>query len=313
MQVKQSNTRVVRWSDGSLSLQVGAELFDISATVDHSALLASSSANPLIPTAHAAELNNFAPQRAHGLTYLTAKHGYNDNLFEAQASVHGTITFRPTTLQSNTHRRLAGSVKGRYVKGRAIKMSAVPDEDPERVKLEREKADADRAKKLKRDAQKAAGGGARRRPNARPGTRFLGSDEDEEDGDTVERYDRREQPRRGAGGPLAQDEASEEDDGFVVASDAESEGQGGGGHRDDEVSGTAVQRSGGRLETKADHVERRGQVEEADERIEREARRRKDRRKEKRDFSDSDVDAASDAEPEPAARRRRVVEDSDEE
>lgn len=258
-------------------------MFDISATVDHSALMSSAAATPLIPSSHAPELNNFNQSRQHGLTYLTAKHGYT-SLVEAQASVHGTITFRPTTLQSATHRRLAGTVNSQHAKARAIKMAAVPDRDPEREKLEREKAEEDKARKLKREQQKAAGG-VRRKLGARPGTRMVGGSEDEasdgaSDGGV---YERREQPRRSAAGPQEDDY---DDDGFVVGSDEEEERTRGG--RGDE------------------------EVEEADERIEREERRRKDRRREKRDFSDSD-DEDAEAEPEPTAQRRRVVVDSDDE
>lgn len=226
----------MRWSDGSLSLQVGAELFDISATVDHSALLSSAAATPLIPSSHAPELNNFNPSRQHGLTYLTAKHGYT-SLTEAQASVHGTLTFRPTTLHSATHRRLAGTVNTQHAKTRAIRMAAVPERDPEREKAEREKAEEDRARKAKREQQKAAGG-VRRKLGARPGTRMVGGsdDEDEEGGSDGGVYERREMPRRNTN---LEDDYDE--DGFVVGSDEEEE-RTGGGRGDQEVSSTRPSR-----------------------------------------------------------------------
>ena len=165
----------------SLSLQVGAELFDISATVDHSAVLKNPSAAPapVVKTGAPVSLSVVDENRGHGLTYLTAEHQYQ-GLIEAQASIYGTLTFRPTTLQSNTHRRLAGSIAGRYVKGRGIKLAELPDEDPEKKKMEREKEELARAKKLKKAQQGSssrAGG-----KKVRKATRFEAGSEGEEIG-----------------------------------------------------------------------------------------------------------------------------------
>lgn len=281
--MKQSNSRIVRWSDGSLSLQVGAELFDISLSVDHSAVLTSTS-NPTIPVVPAAtsgvsglSSSTFDKNRGHGLTYLTANHDYTE-LLEAQASVHGTLTFRPTTLQSNTHRRLATSIASRNVKGRATKVAPLPDIDPETLKAQREKAELDKAKKAKREASK----GSRKKPGAKRATRITGfSDDDDQEGDDGDDdggfESRRSQPRRGAGGPLArEDEYEEEDDGGFVQDD------------DEEMAEAA---SEGDLD----------EVDEAERRIEREEARRKEQKA-----------RGEDAAPAPAPRRRLVVDDSDE-
>lgn len=291
LQVKESNSRIVRWSDGSLSLQVGAELFDISLTVDHSAVLTSTTV-PVVPsaTSGAAGLSSstFDQNRGHGLTYLVAKHDYTD-LLEAQASVHGTLTFRPTTLQSNTHRRLATSIASRNVKGRATKVAQLPTIDPEKLKAEREKAEVDKAKKAKREAQKSASAARKKAGGKRP-TRMIGgfSDDegDEEDGEEgdEEGYSRsaaaRSQPRRGRGGPLArEDEYEDEDeDGFVRDDDEEEE------------------QSGAQSEGEPDEMD------EAEARIEREERRRREQKA-----------RGEDAAPAPAPRRRLVVDDSDDE
>ncbi|ORY78084.1 Leo1-like protein-domain-containing protein [Leucosporidium creatinivorum] len=283
--IKQSNSRIVRWSDGSLSLQVGSELFDISLSLDHSAVLSSTGPTlPVLPSlssgASGLSSSTFDQNRGHGLTYLTAKHDYTE-LIEAQASVHGTLTFRPTTLQSNTHRRLASSIANRNVKGRATKIAALPDIDPEKRKAEREKAELDKAKKAKRDAAKSAGG---RKKGAKRATRMIGYSDEEDDGegdeDDEERgFGSRSQPIRGAGGPLSQrEEEYEEEDGFVAPDDEEEEEQ--------------PESSEGELDA----------MDEAEARIEREERRKKEMKA-----------RGEEAAPAPAPRRRLVVDDSDEE
>lgn len=280
-QIKQGNSRIVRWSDGSLSLQVGQELFDIAPSIDPSAILISPPVAPL-PSTH--NLSSFGPVRSHGLIYLTAEHQYADCV-EAQASIHGTLSFRPTALQSTTHRRLAESVAGRYVRGRGIKMADLPSEDPEKAKQEREKAELDKSKKAKREAQKVKRG--RKQPRGQ--TRFSdgedGEDDDGEDGEE-EGYERgRSQPKRGRGGPLAQEDEEEDDEGFVVSDE------------DDDDGGSSKQRTAANSDAELDAMD------EAEERIERDERRRKQKKK---------SGTVSEEEPVVQPRRKMVVESDDE-
>ncbi|GAA6049387.1 hypothetical protein JCM3770_007320 [Rhodotorula araucariae] len=298
--IKQSNARIVRWSDNTLSLQVGSELFDMTLAVDHSATLTATGAiaagvgssistdtTPLVASA-------FDLSRGHGLTYLSARHAYNGSLSETQASVHGSMTFRPATLASQTHRRLAGSIAGRYATQgrRGTQKADIPLMDPEKMRQQREKAELDRAKKARREAIKAAGGGRRsggRRAGGKKATTIEGLDlsDDDDDGDDVGGTyfgERRSQPKRGKGGALSRS-YSDDEDGFVAQSDEEME-----------------QDDGGREE-----------IEEADEAAEREARRRKNRQKRRdAEASDSDEPAAAPAEGTQAAPRRRLVVESDE-
>lgn len=241
-QIKQSNARIVRWSDGTLSLQLGSELFDMTLALDDSATLTATGAasaagsggvNPqtsgLVPSA-------FDLARGHGLTYLSARHTYAGTpLSETQASVHGTMSFRPATLASQTHRRLAGSIAGRYGRNQASRRGTqkaeMPTVDPEKARQQRERAEVERQKKARREAVKAAGGGATRSGGrGRAGKKAttiegldLGSDEDDEDDEDGEgmRYDsgyRRSQPKRGKSGPLNRD-YDDDDDGFLAQSD----------------------------------------------------------------------------------------------
>ncbi|GAA5927106.1 RNA polymerase-associated LEO1 family protein [Sporobolomyces koalae] len=287
--IKQSNARVVRWSDGSLSLQVGSELFDISLALDHSANL-SRAQNPVQPSTSQIGLTptTFDQNRGHGLTYLTARHDYN-KMFEAQASVEGTMTFRPSTLTSQTHKRLAGSVAARYgQKGRAIKTMML-DADPEKQKLEREKLELEKQRKAKKEAQRAAGGrgGRGARKASKKATTLEGldlSDEDEDDGQGVGYADRRSQPKRGRGGALRGYSDDEDDEGFLAKSDEEEDAR------------------------MSDNVEE--ELEAADRAID---RRRKDRSRKQREYSASSESDKEEASQGGAVRRRMVIDESDDE
>lgn len=242
--MKQSNARIVRWSDGSLSLQLGAELFDMTLTLDHSAVLSSSTASglPVPPPVNSVTAgltaSSFDTSRGHGLTYLTARHAYTGSVIEAHASVHGAIAFRPATIASQTHKRLAGMVAQRQAaaKGRSTIAAAMPEMDPELQRQQQERKKNEAIKKAKREAAKLkaggkAGSGGGRRAGAKKATRLEGlSDDDDDDNDTgagededgYGGYARRSQPRRGRGGPLAARDYSDDDDddeGFVAKSD----------------------------------------------------------------------------------------------
>ncbi|GAA6024777.1 hypothetical protein JCM11491_000778 [Sporobolomyces phaffii] len=288
--IKQSNARVVRWSDGSLSLQVGAELFDISLALDHSATM-SRAQNPVAPSTTPIGLTptTFDANRGHGLTYLTARHEYN-KMFEAQASVEGTMTFRPSTLTSQTHKRLAGSVAARYgQKGRGIKTMML-ETDPEKQKQEREKLEVEKQRKAKKEAQKAAGRGSRAARKGKKATTLEGLDltDEEDDGEGAGYSDRRSQPKRGRGGALRgySDDEDEDDEGFLAKSDD-----------DMQVSDNDQE-----------------DLDVAEESLER--RRRKDRSSRKqREYSASSDSGKEDAggAGQGAVRRRMVVDESDDE
>lgn len=264
----------MRWSDGSLSLQVGQELFDITMAVDHSAILTSTqAANPIPPSAAVSSSlapTSFDQDRGHSLTFLTARHDYTE-LVEAQASVFGTLTFRPTTLQSNTHRRLAGSIAARNVKGRSIKLANLPQIDPEKQKAERERAEVEKAKKARKSAKRSSGG-SKKKGERRATKLVFGSDEEEQLSDQEEDDADEDRPR----GATAGRDAYDEEDDFLAADE-------------DAASGS-------------DNGREPDEVEEAEARIEQDERRRR-----KGEAGDSQ------AEPTPAPRRRLVVEDSDEE
>ncbi|KAM0750590.1 Leo1-domain-containing protein [Meredithblackwellia eburnea MCA 4105] len=304
--IKQSNSRIVRWSDGSLSLQVGAELFDVSIAVDNSNVPTGAPNVQASKPASNAGPSHIDPTSRHSLTYLVTEHDYA-GLLEAQASVYGTMKFRPTTLQSKVHRALAGNVQNKYLKTVRTKFADMPSEDPEKKKAEQEKAELDKAKRLKKKEQHN-----RRQKPARRQTRFEDNegsageeygDEDDEDGygdGGVSGYgNSRSQPKRGAGGPLAQDDY-DDDDGFVV-DDSPDDGDSDSGDRRRKKS-----RKRAEPEYSDDEPD---EMDQAEKRIEEEERKRKERRKEEKDRAA----AAPPAPAAPAPRRRLVIEESDEE
>lgn len=269
-QTKQSNSRIVRWSDGTFSLQLGSELFDITLKIDQSAVSAGAT-NPVPPAAPAAgglSASTTDKGRGHSLSFITAQHAYTE-LIEAQASVYGSMSFRPTTLQSSSHRRLAGSIAARNVKGRSVRRLDIPQVDPEKLKAEREKAEVDKAKKARRQNRQPGS----RRKGARRQTRMIGYSDEEgsQEGDNDDgAFGGSSRPR-----PGAYDDSADENDDFVVDDDA--------------------------AESGADQdLDAMDEVERAEARIERNARRGND-------MADDGSSAA------PAPRRRLVVDDSDEE
>lgn len=289
--IPQANSRIVEWSDGSLSLQIGTELFDITASLDASAPITAlpphlSETKPPLPNAsNTPSLTDFDPARGHGLTYVTSSNPCDD-LIEMQASVHGTLTFRPTTLQSKTHRLLAGNIAGRYVKGRAMKQ-ALTSVDPERKKAEMEKAVTDKARKLARAKNGTSSGGKKKRRS----TRLEGvtdDEDDEEEGEDIGGGGRRSNPKRGKGGALSREEVeeSEDDDGFVVDSD------------DEETTGRRAR--GGNESDEMEFIEAK---------LDRDAERRKAQKKRRESGREE-----SPVEPVQVPKRRLVIEsDEDEE
>ncbi|KAL1923728.1 uncharacterized protein VTP21DRAFT_8708 [Calcarisporiella thermophila] len=119
--VKQSNARFVRWSDGSTSLLLGDELFQVT----------------------------------------TAETTKNDHLFlasvrRANAQILGTdvalthhMMFKPYGTSSQTHLKLTAAIAGKHSKSVKARMHNLL-EDPEKIKLEMEKREAERLKMLRK-------------------------------------------------------------------------------------------------------------------------------------------------------------------
>eukprot|EP00518_Triparma_eleuthera_P005678 CAMPEP_0182454300 /NCGR_PEP_ID=MMETSP1319-20130603/999_1 /TAXON_ID=172717 /ORGANISM="Bolidomonas pacifica, Strain RCC208" /LENGTH=323 /DNA_ID=CAMNT_0024652303 /DNA_START=493 /DNA_END=1461 /DNA_ORIENTATION=- len=127
---RESNTRVVKWDDGSLTLHVGAEVFELTQT----------------PSPH---------------TYLTLVQPCpSGTLLESVSSVPHKLTARPATLESSAHKDLARSLRRRTLKkSRGVAVTTTTS-DPEAAKSARARAADDVAAHKRRKAY--SGGNAPR-------------------------------------------------------------------------------------------------------------------------------------------------------
>ena len=227
-QPRQSNARLAKWSDGSMTLHVGSEVLS------------------------AQEI-----KVAKGSTQLFLRHK-GSNL-ECHGLLNSKLSFQPASISSATHRLLTQQIARQHVKERKIKMTATI-QDPEKKKMDDEKVweegnrlEARRAARRERDAgmrpelseefldadddeldgnlgairrrfkdrkrkagsAPAGGGGAPSRPKvARKKQRRMNSDDEEEEDDD----DEDEEEEEGEGDPremdgfIVEDEEAEESD-----------------------------------------------------------------------------------------------------
>ncbi|TBU43989.1 Leo1-like protein-domain-containing protein [Dichomitus squalens] len=197
---RQSNSRIVRWSDGSLSLQLGKELFDISQSIDTSGAvsrqalgstsgpLSQSQSSQAIPSLSQSQSQTAVSGAGHaqGLTYLVAQHKRAE-ILQCEAVVTGYMSIRPTGMQSETHRMLVRAVGQKHSRVARLRMAPDPTMDPEREKLELAKAAARKPRKSRGGARGEEDGfGGTRRPRhsytrKRTGDDMWSDDDDDDD------------------------------------------------------------------------------------------------------------------------------------
>jgi len=120
---KESNARVVRWSDGSLSLHLGSEIFDV-----HKQPLQS-------------DFNHLFIRQGTGL--------------QGQAVFRTKLSFRPHSTDSQTHKKMTLSMADRSSKTSGIKVISQVGVDPEANRWERMKAEEGKLRDaMRRDASK---------------------------------------------------------------------------------------------------------------------------------------------------------------
>ncbi|KAG8220888.1 Leo1-like protein-domain-containing protein [Butyriboletus roseoflavus] len=227
---RQSNSRIVRWSDGSLSLRLGKELFDINQTIDTSGGVVRQSIGSSQSTSQSTPSASQPPGlKSQGLTYLVAQHKRSEVL-QAEAVITGYMTLRPTGMQSETHRMLVRAVGQKHSKVARLRMAPEPTMDPEREKLELLRLSARKSKKKTDDT----GFGVRRKRSSSQRKRSshdVWTDDEEpeyggsEDEDDVRGSKRKAEARKGG--------EYQEDD-FVVADESDEDrgfGQGSGKKR----------------------------------------------------------------------------------
>ncbi|KAJ3233839.1 hypothetical protein HDU81_001959 [Chytriomyces hyalinus] len=129
---KDSNARIVRWSDGSFSLLLGEELFDCqlkSMEKDHHYLAAR----------HAGK------QPTTGSNSLIS-----GSTLQIQARLKNTIMLVPSDKSGATHKRMAASIAKRHMKSAGTKLFANISHDPLQAKREAEKSEREMAKAAKK-------------------------------------------------------------------------------------------------------------------------------------------------------------------
>lgn len=221
-QTRQSNSRIVRWSDGSLSLRLGKELFDINPSIDNTGGVARKSYGG--SQQQSASQSTVAPGgKSEGLTYLVAQHK-RSQVLQSEALITGYMSLRPTGMQSDTHRMLVRAVGQKHSKISRLRMTADPTMDPEREQKELAKQHAKKTAKKRTREDDPLGAGIGRSRN-RGGSRREAMYSDEEDDDDVfgsdnEQPSSRRQTRR-------QSNYAAEDDGFLVEDESDEEDENG--------------------------------------------------------------------------------------
>lgn len=150
-EVKQSNARVVEWSDGTMSLYLGSEIFDVN-------------------------------EKSIGeCSHLFIRQGLRQGL-QGQAIFNSKLSIRPNSTESFTHRKLTLSLADRSQKTQKIRMLNNPGQDPEARLSELNKKEDDRLKAtLRRETKQRR---IQERSQARgPSASYLEPDYDEEDED----------------------------------------------------------------------------------------------------------------------------------
>ncbi|CAG2108169.1 unnamed protein product [Medioppia subpectinata] len=182
---KQSNSRVVRWSDGTYSLYLGEEIFDIH------------------------RLNLMAGDNNH----LFIRQGTG---LQGQTVFRTKLTFRPYSTESFTHRKLTLSLADRSQKTQKIRVLPNVGKDPEARRSEMIKKEEDRLKASIRRENKQRR--ARERSLIRgPTASYLepdGDEDDDEEGISIARI--KDRFKRGSYSKYA-------DDGDVSADESKAE------------------------------------------------------------------------------------------
>ncbi|KAF5355259.1 hypothetical protein D9758_006040 [Tetrapyrgos nigripes] len=214
-EARQSNGRIIRWSDGTLSLRLGKEFFDITQSRDTSASVPRQTLGSRQSQSQSQSQPQSQPQataKSQGLTYLVAQHK-RSGVLQAEAVVTGYMSLRPTSMQSETHRMLVRAVGQKHNKVARLRMAPDPTMDPEREKMELMKQSA---KKTKRKNEDGYSGTKYRRQKRKSEGYFS----DDMDGQTYAQSD--EEDESGAKRKKNGEEKGDyQEDGFVVADESD--------------------------------------------------------------------------------------------
>ncbi|WVQ79139.1 hypothetical protein IAT38_001234 [Cryptococcus sp. DSM 104549] len=282
--VRRSNARMLRWSDGSVSLQVGSDFYDVAPS--HGATLA----RPSDPTP--------APKRDDKLsakpstTFLCVA-AAAERVLVTERPIAGQLSLVPASMQSKTYLELVKLTGQQHTKHSKMKMLEETQDEaslqelllksaPNRELIKGAKASAAAPRRAASSKSGRSAGGSSRR------ARKIGYSDSEDEG--VESEDERPARRR-----TERDDAVgyDEDDGFVVA-DTDDDDEYGGGKKK-KGKGKGKKRKGSFTDDDDEEAEL-DEMEEAERRIEERERERKRARKDKggsskkksRDYVDTD-------------------------
>jgi RNA polymerase-associated protein LEO1 len=146
---------LVKWSDGSFTLHIGKEVFDIQ-NVDSSNSDGFTGLNGYVYMSQKATIKTKDEDKDGGDDEEEEEIQNGGTVLECIGPVAGRLVAKPSSLQSESHKSLTVAVRQRTVK-RAKIAQYMTEEDPEKLKQERIKynEDADKLKQRKR----ASGGG----------------------------------------------------------------------------------------------------------------------------------------------------------
>mmetsp|Transcript_35103 Transcript_35103/g.40609 ORF Transcript_35103/g.40609 Transcript_35103/m.40609 type:complete len:492 (-) Transcript_35103:405-1880(-) len=175
--LRESNSRVVRWSDGTLSLFIGSEHFEIDElkTRTNGYLYLNQQAKEIVTDENSNDVETEDPS----------------TVLECMGSIESRLTVS-TSLQSDAHKGLTLAVRARNLKKARISV-CYTQEDPELEKLNRTK---NRELLAKRNSRGSGGGGGDRaayKPRSRARNRGYSSEEEDGryDGTSLNRMKRR--------------------------------------------------------------------------------------------------------------------------
>ena len=187
--VKESNARIIKWSDGSYGLRIGDEIFDM----DESSFLLNAKKQAKGKGAVVNQGN--AKEQSNNFLYLTQKAQMHHvdgtksdigTILQCVTSLKSKFIPRPASLQSAAHKNFALKERSRVIK-RAQIQEFVTFVDPEKEKAQRIQNKEDLMKQEKRSGKNSGGyggggGGGRRRMGMH---RAYMDEDDDGDYDTV--------------------------------------------------------------------------------------------------------------------------------
>lgn len=226
-QKRQSNSRVIRWSDGSLSLRLGKELFDINQSIDTSGGVPRQSfGGPQGSQSQPQSQTPLPSGKSQGLTYLVAQHK-RSQVLQAEAVITGYMTLRPMSMQSDTHQMLVRAVGQKHNKVARLRMAPDPTTDPEREKMELMKLSVKNSKSKKKQGMEDEFGPARSRRRSSRKSRHadVWSDDEDDVGPTYASDDEDHPARPGEGKSAPDDRKGDyQHDDFVVTDESDDGG-----------------------------------------------------------------------------------------